>query len=476
MQWFNTGHKKNDTKDSTASFVHSRTRENIKSGEKHNTIFGKIARYFEDLKLVAFTGSYDDLNGKPTAMPPTAHTHTKSQISDFPAAIPPTAHTHTKSQISDFPSTMPPAAHTHADYASKSKYGDSAVSVSRKAGTETGGQSFAFGNSVEASGWCSHAEGNCCTASGYTSHAEGECTRSTGFSTHTEGWETVASDYYSHAEGRATTATGQGSHAEGSNTTASGYCSHAEGSNTTVSGDYSHAGGKYNVDNTSNIFSIGIGTGTSARKNGLSLNTAGVLKTASTITASTTADYAEYFEWLDGNPDGEDRTGRFVTLEGDRIRLAGEDDVYILGVISGEPFVLGNGDCDVWNGMHERDLFGRVVYDMEPKVVEVPVLDSEKGGIRFETQEVYGKNGRLEYEKVARINPAYDSTQEYIPRAERKEWSPVGMLGMLSVYDDGTCEINGYCRCNKDAVATRSETGYRVIGRLSGNVIKVIVK
>ncbi|MFG6330022.1 MAG: hypothetical protein K1W06_11250 [Lachnospiraceae bacterium] len=457
MQWFNTKHKHNDTKDSTASFIYSRTRENIKSGEKHSTIFGKIARYFEDLKLVAFTGSYDDLSGKPTAMTPTAHTHTKSQISDFPA-------------------TMPPAAHTHADYASKSKYGDSTVSVGRKAGTETGGQSFAFGNSVEASGWCSHAEGNICTASGYTSHAEGEGTRSTGFSTHAEGWETAASNYYSHAEGRATTASGQASHAEGSNTTASGYYSHAEGSNTIVSGDYSHAGGKYNVDNTSNIFSIGIGTGTSARKNGLSLNTAGVLKTASTITASTTADYAEYFEWLDGNPDGEDRTGRFVTLEGDRIRLAGEDDVYILGIISGEPFVLGNGDCDVWNGMHERDLFGRVVYDVKPKVVEVPVLDSEKGGIKFETQEVYGKDGRLEYEKVARINPAYDSTQEYIPRAERKEWSPVGMLGMLSVYDDGTCEINGYCRCNKDAVATRSETGYRVIGRLSGNVIRVIVK
>ena len=89
-----------DTKDSTTTFVHSRTRENIKSGEKHSTIFGKIARYLQDLKLVAFTGKYDDLSGKPQAMAPTAHTHTKSQISDF-------AHTHTKNQISDFPASMP---------------------------------------------------------------------------------------------------------------------------------------------------------------------------------------------------------------------------------------------------------------------------------------------------------------------------------------------------------------------------------
>ncbi len=90
MHWFNTKHKHkhNDTKDSTASFIHSRTRENIKSGEKHSTIFGKIARYLQDLKLVAFTGSYDDLNGKPTAMAPSAHKHTKADITDFPLSMP----------------------------------------------------------------------------------------------------------------------------------------------------------------------------------------------------------------------------------------------------------------------------------------------------------------------------------------------------------------------------------------------------
>ena len=70
MGWYKAGHGKKDTKDSTASFVHNRNRENIKSGEKHTTIFGKIARYFADLKLVAFTGSYNDLNGKPSSFPP----------------------------------------------------------------------------------------------------------------------------------------------------------------------------------------------------------------------------------------------------------------------------------------------------------------------------------------------------------------------------------------------------------------------
>lgn len=100
MGWYKAGHGKKDTKDSTASFVHNRNRENIKSGEKHSIIFGKIARYFADLKLVAFTGSYDDLNGKPSSFPPSSHTHTKSQVSDF-------AHTHKKAEITDFPTSMP---------------------------------------------------------------------------------------------------------------------------------------------------------------------------------------------------------------------------------------------------------------------------------------------------------------------------------------------------------------------------------
>lgn len=41
-------------------------RENIASKEKMPKILGKIAKYFTDLKTVAFTGSYSDLDDKPT--------------------------------------------------------------------------------------------------------------------------------------------------------------------------------------------------------------------------------------------------------------------------------------------------------------------------------------------------------------------------------------------------------------------------
>lgn len=59
---------KDKAEDSTGSipeFVQAETRENIKNGETTGRLFGKIARFFADLKPVAFSGSYSDLSNKP---------------------------------------------------------------------------------------------------------------------------------------------------------------------------------------------------------------------------------------------------------------------------------------------------------------------------------------------------------------------------------------------------------------------------
>jgi hypothetical protein len=58
----NTG----DGSNVTAAFTAAGTRENITTGEKLSVLFGKIAKFFTDLKTVAFTGSYNDLDNKPT--------------------------------------------------------------------------------------------------------------------------------------------------------------------------------------------------------------------------------------------------------------------------------------------------------------------------------------------------------------------------------------------------------------------------
>ena len=55
-----------DGSDVTATFTAAGSRGAINSGEKLSVIFGKIAKWYADLKTVAFTGAYDDLTGKPT--------------------------------------------------------------------------------------------------------------------------------------------------------------------------------------------------------------------------------------------------------------------------------------------------------------------------------------------------------------------------------------------------------------------------
>jgi hypothetical protein len=54
-----------NAKDATVTFTQATARTNVASGDKMSILFGKIAKWFTDLKTVAFTGSYNDLNNKP---------------------------------------------------------------------------------------------------------------------------------------------------------------------------------------------------------------------------------------------------------------------------------------------------------------------------------------------------------------------------------------------------------------------------
>lgn len=112
------------------------------------------------------------------------------------------------------------------------------------------------------------------------------------------------------------------------------------------------------------------------------------------------ADYAEYFEWADGNPGGADRRGVAVVLEGEKIRPARADEDPI-GVVSARPSVLGDGDAGGWTGKYLRDDFGTCLRD-----------ESDSARTR-------------------RLNPAFEAARAYVPRAERAEWAMVGLIGKL---------------------------------------------
>jgi hypothetical protein len=109
------------------------------------------------------------------------------------------------------------------------------------------------------------------------------------------------------------------------------------------------------------------------------------------------ADYAEYFEWADGNTNNEDRRGYSVSLINDKIKIAEEGDT-VFGVVSGNPSVVGDDAPMKWAGKYLKDDFGSYIRDED--------------GYRV-------------------LNPEYDEEAEYVSRESRPEWSTIGLMGKL---------------------------------------------
>ncbi len=356
-----------------------------------------------------------------------------------------------------------------------------------------GKQATAEGNNTVAAGICSHAEGTGTVAESNYSHAEGDTTIASGYTSHAEGSNSRAVGNTSHAEGSGTRAEGNYSHAEGRGSIAAVLGAHAEGGYTKAEGRYTHASGLYtqvkglgatvvginnkidapingiNFNAKNNIFIVGNGSVTGAnsiytaqtKSNAFRVDLSGNVYAANT-SMSTGADYAEYFEWSDGNLNGEDRIGRFVTLEQDKIKLANPNDE-ILGVISGHASVIGDAHEDSWNGMYDRDIYGRLQYEE----VEVEYEEEDEDGNTIVHSEI---------ETHIKLNPNYDPTQIYIPRSERPEWDAVGFMGKLVVIDDGSCAAGSKCTCGVNGIATTSNTGYYVLKRLDETHIQILLK
>lgn len=174
------------------------------------------------------------------------------------------------------------------------------------------------------------------------------------------------------------------------------------------------------------------------------------------------ADFAEYFEWADGNPNNEDRRGKFVTLENSKIRLAEAND-NMLGIISATGAFIGNTAEMEWHNKYLTDVFGEVMIEE----VGIPAeIDEDTGEII--------SPAHIELRPI--LNPEYDPSMEYIPRSERQEWAIVGLLGQIIVVDDGTCIPGGFVAPITNGIGTASESGYRVMERIDNNHIKVLAK
>lgn len=332
----------------------------------------------------------------------------------------------------------------------------------------TGNYSRAAGWWTRANGQCSVAEGLLSTAPGHFCHAEGTRTTASLNNAHSEGDSTIASGRQSHSEGASTTSSGQNSHSEGYMSLSSGTASHAEGWGTVAAGQAQTAMGKFNIKDTKLRLILGIGSSDSKRSNGFTVSATGQGWFASTVT-STGADYAEFFEWLDGNPNSEDRIGMAVALEGNKIRLANKGDD-VLGVVSGTAMVLGDNYEYEWKDKYLTDEYGRIIFD-EPVEEFVEYTDVMNDGTPIVIKESTG------FHAYPKLNPEYDEDQTYINRADRKEWDPIGLFGKLYVNDDGTCVVGGYADAGANGIVTASlsKTKMRVMKRVTDRIIRVMI-
>ena len=155
------------------------------------------------------------------------------------------------------------------------------------------------------------------------------------------------------------------------------------------------------------------------------------------------ADYAEFFEWKDGNTSDEDRVGYSVILDGNKIVKAtsSDDTSKIIGVISGNPVIVGDCAWNRWESKFVKDDYNRYVRE-EYTVTEWK--DSKGESISYMTDEIPSdvtvpsdaKVISTEVDGVTKltrrkVNSSWDKSKTYIPREDRKEWDMVGMVGKL---------------------------------------------
>ena len=164
----------------------------------------------------------------------------------------------------------------------------------------------------------------------------------------------------------------------------------------------------------------------------------GAMILRSTLTQNGSPDYAEYFEWSDGNSNAEDRKGKTVVMDGvtGKIRLATSTDPAssIIGVCSRTYGVILDSQELDWADKYLKNEFGELIKE---EVEYVEYLESN-GNMRSRLlagEDIPADATNVRYFKSLNnvVNPNFDSNTEYTPRSKRKEWEPIGLVGKLRI-------------------------------------------
>ncbi len=156
------------------------------------------------------------------------------------------------------------------------------------------------------------------------------------------------------------------------------------------------------------------------------------------------ADYAEYFEWADGNPDDEDRRGYSVVLVTDgkvRKATAEDSDDDFLGVVSAQPGIVGDAAWAAWTGRYKKDKFGARITEQYTMFGWGKKENEEDTWEHWHSVESAALNNiEIPDDAVAEVKERpiyadnYDPDKPYTKRKDRPEWSAIGMMGKLPLY------------------------------------------
>jgi hypothetical protein len=162
--------------------------------------------------------------------------------------------------------------------------------------------------------------------------------------------------------------------------------------------------------------------------------------------------YAEMFEWEDGNPNQEDRTGLTVSLVGDKIKIAQSNEMPI-GVIGGDNTsvaAISNASPQEWQGKHLRDVAGRLLWEGQVMVEWVKdgyrhwyETDRLPEGITIPSDATYYHewNGNPLHREILseEYKKHHGTLPPYLPRWERREWGIVVLLGRAVIREGSVC-------------------------------------
>ncbi len=225
--------------------------------------------------------------------------------------------------------------------------------------------------------------------------------------------------------------------------TVSGDYAMAFGTNCVASHDFSIAIGKTAVSNSAYQMVFGNGTG----GNSIRLKFLDGTGSFEGGVNAGPADYAEYFEWVDGNPNNEKRFGYAVSIvEDGKIQIGGTNPI---GIVSPTPAIVGDSAELSWKDKYLTDEWGiklteefKKFYSKELKSnVYIDKYGNHLTDISGTIEQRLTKRilqnieipEKFDTIEVPKLNPTFTGVENYIPRSQRKEWVAIGLMGKLRI-------------------------------------------